>query len=60
VEVPVTLIHGTDDGIIPYSNASRLKESLKSGDEFVTIEGGSHNDLFNFPLTVQKLDSLLQ
>jgi uncharacterized protein len=60
VEVPVTLIHGTDDGVIPYSNASGLKESLKTGDEFVTIEGGSHNDLFNFPLTVQKLDSLLQ
>lgn len=60
VEVPVTLFHGTDDGIIPYSNASRLKEFMKNKDEFVSIEGGSHNDLYNFPLTIKKLDSLLR
>lgn len=60
VEVPVTMIHGTDDGIIPYSNARKLKKVMKPGDEFITIDGGSHNDLYNFPLTVKKLDSLLQ
>jgi pimeloyl-ACP methyl ester carboxylesterase len=60
VEVPVTIFHGTDDGLIPYGNCERLKSVLKKGDEFVTIENGSHNDLFTFPKTVIKLDSLLE
>ncbi|MGC4038751.1 MAG: alpha/beta fold hydrolase [Chitinophagaceae bacterium] len=60
VEVPVTMFHGTDDGVIPYSNASRLKEAMKKTDEFVTIDGGSHNDLFDFPQTIAKIDSLLK
>jgi pimeloyl-ACP methyl ester carboxylesterase len=60
VIVPVTIFHGTSDGIIPYSNAKRLQPFLKPADEFVTIEGGSHNDLNDFPLFHQKLDSLLK
>lgn len=59
VKVPVTIFHGTADGVIPYSNAEQLKPFLKTGDEFITIENGSHNDLSNFPLYQQKLDSLL-
>lgn len=60
VEVPVTIFHGTDDGLIPYGNCERLKKELKKGDEFITIENGGHNDLFTFPQTVSKLDSLLE
>lgn len=60
VIVPVTIFHGTSDGVIPYSNAERLKPFLKPADQFITIEGGSHNDLNNFPLFHQKLDSLLK
>lgn len=59
VIVPVTIFHGTADGVIPYSNAARLKPFLKPGDQFITIDGGSHNDLNAFPLFRQKLDSLL-
>jgi hypothetical protein len=60
VEVPITIFHGTDDGVILYSNAEQLKKVLKPTDEFVTIENGSHNDLYTFPQTMQKLDSLLR
>lgn len=60
VTAPVVIFHGTSDGIIPYSNASQLKPSLKAGDEFVTIEDGSHNDLPQFPQYQQKMDSLLK
>ncbi len=60
VEVPITIFHGTDDGVILYSNAERLKKVLKQTDEFVTIENGSHNDLYKFPQTMEKLDSLLR
>lgn len=59
VTAPVILFHGTDDGVIPYGNAQKLKPLLKPGDEFVTIPGGSHNDLDRFPLFHRKLDSLL-
>jgi len=59
VSAPVTILHGTADGVIPYSNSKQLMEVLKPGDEYVTIAGGSHNDLDNFPLFHRKLDSLL-
>jgi hypothetical protein len=48
VEEPILILHGTDDGLIPISNARRLQPLLKPGDRFVTIEGGSHNDLAEF------------
>ncbi|MEP7277957.1 MAG: alpha/beta fold hydrolase [Bacteroidota bacterium] len=60
VIVPVTIIHGTADGVIPYSNAELLKPFLKPQDQFITIEGGSHNNLNDFPVFHQKLDSLLK
>jgi len=60
VTVPVTIFHGTNDAVIRYSNAERLKKFLKPGDEFVTVKDGSHNDLFKFKETINKLDSLLR
>jgi uncharacterized protein len=60
VIAPVTIFHGTSDMTIPYSNATQLRSSFKKGDEFVTIEGGSHNDIANFPQYREKMDSLLR
>jgi uncharacterized protein len=60
VTAPITILHGTADGIIRYSNASKLKPYLKKEDRFITIPGGSHNDLSDFPLFQQQLDSLLK
>jgi alpha-beta hydrolase superfamily lysophospholipase len=59
VTAPVTIFQGTSDWQTPYSNASRLKPLLKPGDEFVTIEGGGHNNLHEYPLFREKLDSVL-
>ena len=60
VDYPITIFHGTDDGVIPYRNAARLKTVLKPTDEFITIEKGTHHNLNNFDLYRQKLDSLLR
>jgi alpha-beta hydrolase superfamily lysophospholipase len=60
VNYPITIFHGTDDGVIPYSCAKRLKAVLKSTDEFITIKDGTHQNLNDFPLMQQKLDSLLE
>lgn len=60
VTAPVSIFHGSSDGVIPISNAARLKQYLKPGDEFITIGSGSHNDLPEFPEYQQKMDSLLK
>jgi pimeloyl-ACP methyl ester carboxylesterase len=60
VTAPITIFQGTNDRLVTYNNAIRLKPFLKETDEFVTIEGGSHNDLYKFKETIDKLDSLLR
>ena len=60
INVPISIFQGTDDDVIPYSNAERLKPFLKPNDEFITIKNGEHNDLFKFKETIEKLDSLLK
>lgn len=60
VKAPVTIFHGTSDGVIPYRCAAKLKNMLKPGDRFVTIENGKHNNLAGFAIYQQVLDSLLQ
>lgn len=59
VTAPISIFHGTSDGVIPFSQAEKLRTVLKKGDEFITIVDGSHNDLNKFPLFHQKLDSLM-
>ena len=59
VTAPVTIFHGTDDWVIPYRNSMRLRPELKPTDLYLTVNGGKHNDLFEFPLVTQKLDSIL-
>jgi pimeloyl-ACP methyl ester carboxylesterase len=59
VTAPVTILHGTDDGIISYSQSQRLSTLFKKGDQLITIKEGSHNDLFSFPETLQHLSTLL-
>lgn len=59
VKAPVTIFHGTNDGVIPYKHSLRLKPLLKEGDEYVTLPKGRHNNLAVFTLFHEKLDSLL-
>ena len=59
VTAPITVFHGTSDGVVPYNNASRLKPLLKPGDEFVTIEGGGHNDLHDHSEFVKRLGEII-
>jgi len=59
VDAPVTIFHGANDEVIPYSHSKRLLKMAKPGAELITIEKGKHNTLNDFPLFHQKLDSLL-
>jgi alpha-beta hydrolase superfamily lysophospholipase len=60
VTAPICIFHGTDDALIPLSNAAQLKTVLKPTDLFVTLEKGTHHNLNDFPQMQHTLDSLLQ
>jgi alpha-beta hydrolase superfamily lysophospholipase len=58
IKAPITIFHGTGDQVIPYKNAKRLVKR-KPNTELITIKKGAHNNLAEFPVFRQKLDSLL-
>ena len=59
VNAPVTIFHGTEDKVIPYSNAHRLTAAMHSKDRFITIKNAGHNNLNDYPQFHNALDSLL-
>jgi len=43
----VTIVHGTDDAVVPYERGKALYESLETSEKMlVTVEGANHNDLW--------------
>jgi pimeloyl-ACP methyl ester carboxylesterase len=58
VEEPVIIIHGTEDEVVPYEQGQKLaKENPQI--RMVTVNGGKHNDLSNFPIFIQTLNQIL-
>jgi hypothetical protein len=57
---PITIFHGTNDWVIHYSHAKKLRPLLKPTDAFITIEGGDHKNLNDYKLMQQYIDSLLR
>ena len=58
VEEPVTIIHGTEDEVVPYEQGQKLAAE-NPRIRMVTVNGGKHNDLSNFPLFIQTLEEVL-
>ncbi len=49
IQTPTYIIHGTEDGLIPFEHGQRLFGLSKAAKkEFYAIEGGDHNDLTTF------------
>lgn len=47
MEIPLLVIHGTEDDVIPYRNGRKVFERAKtSRKRFVSVKGAKHNDLF--------------
>ena len=44
VKCPKLFFHGTADGVIPYAHGKELFARAAEPKEFVTVEGGNHND----------------
>ncbi|HVZ96944.1 MAG TPA: alpha/beta fold hydrolase [Chitinophagaceae bacterium] len=59
VTAPITIFHGTHDRIIPYATTVRLQDYLKPGDEFITLQNASHNNVNEYTQYHEKLDSIL-
>ena len=45
---PITIIHGTEDNLVPYTSGKKLYDLNLDHLNFVTVEGGKHNDLINY------------
>lgn len=44
-KMPVVLIHGDEDEVIPYSQSLKLRPLLKKQDTLITLRGQSHNGM---------------
>jgi len=44
-KMPIVLIHGDVDEIIPHSQSVKLKALLKDTDQFITLKGQGHNGM---------------
>lgn len=45
VNMPVLVMHGDDDHVVPFEQGRRLFDSIVGQKQFVTIRGGDHNDV---------------
>ena len=45
VKVPLVVIHGTRDSVVPYEMGERLFAAAKAPKQFIKVEGGSHHNL---------------
>ncbi len=48
IEIPVYLLHGNHDRLIPYKHSQQLQQLNPEHIQLLTIEGGGHNNLTDF------------
>jgi uncharacterized protein len=48
LKIPILIIHGTADTLIPFSHAQQLANESKQS-SFIIIDGGGHNNLPDYP-----------
>jgi non-heme chloroperoxidase len=54
IDVPVLVVHGTEDRILPYDATAARLPALLDDVELVAIEGGPHNIAWTHPAEVNK------
>ncbi|WP_369992709.1 alpha/beta hydrolase [Winogradskyella sp.] len=59
VKCPITIIHGTEDNVVPFSSGKKLSE-LESDIDFFTVKGGGHNNLIEFEDYHKAIDNVLK
>lgn len=46
IHVPLLILHGDRDGVVPFEQGRRLFEAANPPKEFYTIPGANHNDIY--------------
>lgn len=60
VSCPIVLFHGTDDSVVNYENGEKLSKIKTNGKlTFITIPGGTHNNLVDYEIYKKTIDSIL-
>ena len=59
INIPISIFHGTEDYVVPYKSGKKLKELSAKNINFVTIEGGGHNNLSDFELYHLEIKKIL-
>lgn len=61
VNCPITILHGTDDRIVPYELGHRLYLDIdQSEKKLITINRGKHNNLDTFGIYQQAMERILK
>jgi len=58
-DMPIVLIHGDRDEVIPYGQSLKLKELLKPGDTLITLSGVGHNGMTDEPQYLKAIRDIL-
>jgi len=58
--VPLLLVHGTKDPLIPDREVERLEAQAPAGTEVLLVEGGRHSDLPEFPAYREEVRRFLE
>ncbi|CAE8625351.1 unnamed protein product [Polarella glacialis] len=54
LKLPVLIVHGTDDDIVPFSQGQLLSEKVK-GSKLVAVRGVGHNDVFDHDIILDEI-----
>jgi hypothetical protein len=61
VTCPVTIFHGTDDGVVPFESGKKLFDVLPKGQaKFIQVDGCGHNNLIEFDGYCKSIESMLK
>lgn len=56
----ISIIHGTDDGVVPYESGKKLSELNIENLNFITVKDGNHNNLIEFETYHQTIKNILK
>ena len=56
---PITIFHGTNDLVVPYASAEKLLKLNIENLNFITIDGGNHNNLIEYELYHKQINNIL-
>jgi uncharacterized protein len=60
VKCPVYIVHGTNDGVVPFKSGEKLYKIAGENAQFIPIDGGLHNNLSQFDAYHVLLDKILE